>query len=196
MARLLHIVKVDRHASALTALRILRVVGLILTAVATRPAAALTPEEAKAAFVYNFAKFTDWPVSAFKDAQSALLICVVNASTGEMNAFSALNGKSAKSRELKVQAIRSGEPLTTCHITFLAGATPAAAGDLARAVRGQQVLSISDVAGAAEAGSIIGLVPADGKLQIVVNTDALSASRLKLSSHVLQLARIVKDTPK
>lgn len=187
---------VERPATLHRANRILRVVALILAAVAMRPAAALTPEEAKAAFVYNFAKFTDWPVSAFKDAQSALQICVVNASTGEMNAFSALNGKSAKNRELRVQAVRSGEPLTTCHITFLAGATPAAAGDLARAIRGQQILSISDVAGAAEAGSIIGLVPADGKLQIVVNSDALSASRLTLSSHVLQLAKIVKDAPK
>lgn len=167
-----------------------------MVAVAARPAVALTPEEAKAAFVYNFAKFTDWPASAFKDGQSALQLCVLNASSGEMNAFSALNGKSAKSRELKVQAVRSGEPLAACHIAFLAGATPAAAGDLARALRGHHVLSISDVAGAAEAGSIIGLVPADGKLQIVVNSDALSASRLTLSSHVLQLAKIVKDTAK
>lgn len=168
----------------------------MVAAAAARPALALTPEEAKAAFVYNFAKFTDWPASAFKDGQSVLQLCVINASSGEMSAFSALNGKSAKNRELKIQALRSGEPLASCHITFLAGATPLAAGDLARALRGQQILSISDVAGAAEAGSIIGLVPADGKLQIVVNSDALSASRLTLSSHVLQLAKIVKDASK
>lgn len=187
---------VDRLAALRRPTHLLRLIVLMIVAAAVRPASALTPEEAKAAFVYNFAKFTDWPASAFKDAQSVLQLCVVNASNGELTAFSALNGKVAKSREIKVQAVRSGEPLAACHIAFLAGTTPVAAGDLARAVRGQQILSIADVAGAAEAGSIIGLVPADGKLQIVVNSDALSASRLTLSSHVLQLAKIVKDASK
>lgn len=187
---------VERFSIVRRPTRILRLIAVLVTAVAMRPAAALTPEEAKAAFVYNFAKFTDWPASAFKDGQSALQLCVVNASSGEMSAFAALNGKSAKNRELKVQAVRSGDPLSACHIAFLAGSASGAAGDLARALRGQQVLSISDAAGAAEAGSIIGLVPTDGKLQIVVNSDALNASRLTLSSHVLQLARIVKDASK
>lgn len=158
------------------------------------PALALSPEEAKAAFVFNFAKFTDWPAGSFKDNQSALNVCVVNASSQEASAFGSLNGKPAKNRELRVRTLKSGEALAGCHIAFLANASAAAAAESVRPLRGQAVLSIADVAGAAESGVIIGLVPADNKLQIVINMEILTASHLTLSSQVLQLARIVKET--
>jgi len=164
---------------------------LLLVALAARPASALTPEEVKAAFVFNFVKFTDWPAPVFRDAQSPITVCVVEGPPAVAAAFGTLAGRSVRGRELRVQPLEAGDPLAGCQVAFLAEGVPAA--DYARRLRGQPVLAIGDGAGAAEAGVIIGLAPADRRLGIVVNADALAASQLTLSSQVLGLARIVHD---
>jgi hypothetical protein len=157
---------------------------------------ALTEDEAKAAFVFNFAKFTDWPPASFADARTPLRLCVLNANAALQEAFASLDGRPAKGREIRTQALARVDAAAGCHILFLPGLAPERAGEVLAATRRQPVLTISDVAGVAEGGAMIGLVPAAGKLQIVVNLDEVSSAGLSMSSQVLRLARIVKKESK
>jgi hypothetical protein len=157
---------------------------------------ALTEDEAKAAFVFNFAKFTDWPAASFADGRTPLRVCVLNATGPLQDAFASLDGRAVKGREIRTQALSKLEPGAGCHILFLPGLPPERAGEVLAATRRQPVLTVSDVAGVAEGGAMIGLVPAAGKLQIVVNLDEVTVAGLSMSSQVLRLARIVKKETK
>lgn len=149
--------------------------------------------EVKAAFVYNFIKFTEWPAEAW-NRPGALRLCVA----GPANEFAAalagladkppVNGKA-------VQVARIGAPgeVQTCHLLVLTAHDRVATDWLHRAASAP-VLTVGDAPGFAAAGGIVGLVVEGGKVRFEVNQDTAQGARLKLSSQVLKLARIVRSS--
>ncbi len=160
------------------------------SAAPTQPAPA-EENAVKAAFVYNFAKFTDWPEELSNKA-GKLRLCVAATGNGFAQAVAALDSKPpVRGKEVEVLMVSRNEDASGCHILVVAGRESMA--QWARSVRNAPVLTVGDGEGFAASGGVIGLFAEGEKLRFEVNQDAAQRAGLKLSSQLLKLARLVKD---
>lgn len=140
----------------------------------------------KAAFLYNFALFTDWPA----EVGARINLCVLG-----QDPFGAeldeLNGEAVAKRRIAIRRTDLQQPLKGCQILYIA---PSAIGSMARvldAVRGSPVLTVADSPDAARRGVGINMVLGQSKISLEINMNALHASGLNVSSKLLRLAREV-----
>ncbi len=137
----------------------------------------------KAAFLYNFALFTEWPA----DVGSTLRLCVFGPDPFGAE-LDGLQGKAVGERSIAVQRKTGLDGLKGCQIVFVA---PAAAGQLPRvleALEGQTVLTVADSPGAARQGVALNMAVSQNKVSFEANLKAARAARLNLSSKLLRLA--------
>jgi hypothetical protein len=144
----------------------------------------------KAAFLYNFAKFVDWPPSAFKNDSAPLTLCILGRDPfGE--ALDSIRDKTVKGRPLSIRRISRVEDAGECHILFI---SPSEKGDLKQvlnALKNAAVLTVSEIEGFGNSGGMINFVMAEKKVQFEINPDAAHRGGLRISSQLLKLARIV-----
>jgi hypothetical protein len=154
--------------------------------------AAAAPDQAEieAAFVYNFAKFVEWPASVFGDSD-VLLICVPadNALAGKLGL---LQGREAQGHVIRIRVLGGGGDANGCHILFVS-ASDDSRGKLLHGVGGLPVLTISDAPGFAQQGGMIGLFVESNHIQFAINRAIAEQSGLKLSARMLLMARIVQS---
>jgi hypothetical protein len=149
------------------------------------PASAEEPSEyqLKAAFLYNFALFTEWPAGTDK----SLTLCVYgNDAFGEE--LDALQGKPVGDRILAVRRTPLGGAVASCQIVFI---TSSAIDNLPRVLdglRGRATLTVADSPGAALSGVAINMTVARNKVAFEANLAAARAAGINLSSKLLRLA--------
>jgi hypothetical protein len=147
--------------------------------------------EIKAAFLYNFAKFVEWPSTAFAQPQAPLIVCLIGEdSLGP--ALDTIDRKVAQGHELQVRRKVRLEETRPCHILFVADSERTRLPAILRAVAGASVLTVSDMDRFAEAGGVIGLYDVDNRVQFSVNLDQARSATLQINSQLLKLARIVR----
>lgn len=153
-----------------------------------------TEQAVQAAFVLNFAKFTEWPAEAFASPDAAFTLCVL----GE-ESFAALrdatSGKEFQGRALRVRGEANAESIGECQILFVSARTSVSQEVLAALLSARHVLTVSDRQGFATSGGMIGLFMEEGKIKFEINLKAAGRAGLKLSSQLLRLARIVTGAP-
>jgi hypothetical protein len=146
----------------------------------------------KAAFLYNFAKFVEWPAVAFRDAQSPLLVCVLGKDPfGE--ALDSLRDKTVEGRKIQVRRIARIEDAEGCHILFVSSSEREDLSRILKAVWGKSILTVGDMKGFTQAGGIINLTMTEGKISFEINTAAAERASLKISSKLLKLGRVVRE---
>lgn len=182
-ARLARTVPWRRWAAA-----VLFVLGLCSTAGAQNGSA---ENALKAAFIYNFVKFIEWPPEAFPNDDAELTICIWGADTLK-GALGPLDGKPARSRRIHVRHLPDKISVAGCHIVYVsrdeAGRLKQA---LARVGR-KHILTIGDMPRFAARGGVINLFKAEDRIRFEINLEAARASGLTISSRLLSLARVVK----
>ena len=150
--------------------------------------------EVKAAFLYNFARYIEWPEEAVPDAEDTFVIGVL----GE-DPFGPILDRIAKSktvdgRKIAVRRFATVEDYTPCHILFVSSSeTDRLATVLARLAE-SHVLVVGDTPGSARQGVIINFVIEQSKVRLEINPGAAERAGLKISSKLLRLATIVGDT--
>jgi YfiR/HmsC-like len=171
--------------------RVLRALALLL---ACSGALAQGPSEhgVKAAFVYNFTKFVQWPEQAFATPQAPLVVCLPgrDALNGSLDA---LEGRPVLGREFRIQRSVRPEEVKGCHVLFIPEPPDARGRELFRAAQGQPVLTVGEADGFAEAGGAIGFIARDERVQFEINPEAAARANLRISSELLRLATIVRD---
>lgn len=158
----------------------------------TLPAGAqeVEPEyELKAAFLYNFVKFVDWPPEAFAGEKSPLTICVYGKDPFGKSLDGAVQGERLGERSLLVQRPEALEELRGCHVLFVGRSERQRLPEVLGQVEGTPVLTVGDTDGFLRAGGIINFVLEDNKVRFLINVDAAERSRLRLSSKLLRLAK-------
>jgi hypothetical protein len=154
----------------------------------TAAAQDVTEPSLKAAFIFNFAKFTEWPADAMPIGEPLVLCVLGDAAIGE-----ALE-RAVKSRTLSghrmdvLQATSIGTPQDGCHILYLSGMTVTQAAKLVAALRDAPVLTISDAEGFTQIGGIAQFFFQHGKLRFTVHVESAKRARLRISSRLLALA--------
>lgn len=155
-----------------------------------QPAAPSADAAVKAEFLFNFAKFTEWPRLP---ARVTLVVCVVGNDRIADALTGIVRGKDIDDHGLNVVRPGNGASWGDCHMLFIAAARVAASAAALGAIRTLPVLTVSDSTGFSRAGGIIEFYPEGGRVRFAINTDAAQRSGLRLSSRLLGLATVVRD---
>lgn len=143
----------------------------------------------KAAFLYNFAKFTEWPRQR-PDAEAGPLVFCVGPNSRLRNAIYELQGKQVGAREVRAVALAEGGNPAMCHVLFVDDSlAPGLRRLIERNLYG--VLTVSDLPGFARAGGDIGFFFAQNQLRFQINLDAARRRGLGFSSKLLRLADVI-----
>jgi len=141
----------------------------------------------KAAYIYNFAKYVDWPIVDSKEFR------VCTAGRDDLGgALSALDRRMAQGREIQVRQNVSMDQLKDCQIIFVGEKDSKLLTSVVRQLLGAPVLIVSDNQQSAEAGAHITLASAEDRVEFDVNLATLQRANLKASSQMLKLARTTK----
>lgn len=143
-----------------------------------------------AAFVYNFAKFVDWPASTFPVDDAPLLLCVPDTLVTRTR-MDLLEGRSANGHPIHLLGVETAKSATQCHILFFPATTDAERQPWLDALLGQPVLTVSMGAAATHQGGIVALFQEQNHLRFSINLAAAHAGGLKISARMLQLAKSV-----
>ena len=148
----------------------------------------------KAAFLYNFAKFVEWPFDTFPDRTTPFTICALgNDPFG--SSLDAIAGKTVRDRELVIKRIRSGGAVTGCQILYVSPKEFPQVTDLLRTAQKSPMLTVCDLGACAESGLMLNMRMADNRVQLDINLEAVQRTPLKISSQLIKLTRIVKGQP-
>lgn len=150
----------------------------------------------KAAFLYHFAKFIEWPASVGGPSPAVVALCVVGADPfGDALDELAARGVEglAEGTRVRVRHVTGLGPREGCHIAFISNSErPRLATHLALAAAGH-VVTVSELSGFAKEGGVIQFVLEDGKVRFWINRGAAERAGVRLSSRLLALARIVDE---
>ena len=144
----------------------------------------------KAAFLYNFTLFVEWPAEAFTGNDSPLTVCILGKSPFG-DALDSLRSKTAKKRKLVIRQINRVEEMGNCNVLFISTSEKMHLPNILAALKNQKVLTVSDMDGFAQAGGIINFVTLEDKVRFEINLKAAQQSKIKISSQLLKLARDV-----
>lgn len=150
--------------------------------------------QVKAAYLYKFAGFVEWPEGCFERPDSPLIIAVAGADPLAEQLESAIVGRNANGRPLQVRRLRAGDSLSGTHMLFL-GATldKSSALELIAATRGQPVLTVTDADERFGLGAMISFVMVDERLRFEVVLKHAMAAHLRISARMLQAALRVQQ---
>ncbi len=146
----------------------------------------------KAAFLYKFGRFVEWPAAAFVTATSPFNLCIVGndpfgATLDKVAEGELINGHSIVIHRLKTVARNSG-----CHILYIDKSEPQLATQVIEEIRGSSVLTVSDADTSKSGKGIIDFVIADNRVRFNIDEEAAAKNDLVISSKLLNLALNVK----
>ena len=148
--------------------------------------------EIKAAYLYNFINYIDWPENAFPAPGGTITIGVVGQSEFDA-AIQTLNGKQAKGRTIALKQITDPKDFDQCQIVFINSSEKARLPELLAKLKDTRVLTVSEIDGFAEQGGIINFISEHNRVRFEINPDAARRLGLNISSELLKLAKLVKS---
>lgn len=165
-------------------------------ALASAPAQDSAPTEyqLKAAFLYNFAKFVDWPPHSFASAQSAFVICILGADPFGSAIDDTLRGKTVGDHAVLVQRDKEPVELRHCQIAFISSSEKRRLPEILAALQGANTLIVGDSDHFADSGGMIQLMLEQNHVRFAINTDAAESAGLRISSKLLAMAKLVHST--
>jgi len=144
----------------------------------------------KAAFLYNFARFIDWPVRG-RANPGELNLCILGDSPFGSD-IDPINGKTVGQATLRLRRVQI-DGVGSCQILFIAGSESSHLERDSARLRGLPILSVGDSTGFSERGIAINFYIEQSKVRFEINIDAVQRSGLTISSQLLKLARITHD---
>jgi hypothetical protein len=167
-------------------------VAIMLLQPMTAAAQDVTEPALKAAFIYNFAKFTEWPADAIA-AGAPFVFCVFgDAAIGEALERT-VKGLTVGGHSIIVSLhAPDARPPDGCHIAYVSRTTSNQTAKVLAGLRDASVLTISDLAGFTQMGGIAQFFFEHGRLRFDIQLAAAKRARLNISSKLLTLARTTK----
>lgn len=162
---------------------------MLLLALQALPARAqlFNEYEVKAAYLYNFVAFSEWP----QDVGDSIHVCVLGRGPA-VHAVQRYDGRAAGAHRLAVRNIReTAVAVLECEVVFAPRGTESHLAWLVATTRGRPILTVSEVEGWPGNGIMIQLSLTEERVVFEVNYDAVRQSGISVSSKVLRLARAV-----
>jgi hypothetical protein len=164
---------------------------LWFTAQPLSSAQAASEYQVKAAYVYNFAKFVEWPARDFPSPTAPIALCVLDdpSFASELNRI--VKGKAVANHPVSVVPVQTPEQSRNCHVLFINSSHDGQSRHIIEVLRDTNVLTVGETKGFVENGGIINFVLQDDHVQFQVNHKAANDAGLSISSRLLALARVV-----
>lgn len=144
----------------------------------------------KAGYLFNFARFVEWPARG-TNAAATFRIGIVDDGGAYAVMSAQLAGKQVQGRTVETQQLKPGDDLRACDIVFVVRSRARHLGDLLQKLGDAPVLTVGDSEGFAEQGGCINFVQQGEHIRFEVNLEAAERARLKISSKIAAMATIV-----
>lgn len=148
----------------------------------------------KAAFLFHFAQFVEWPAGTFKDENSPLTYCTLGADPFSGALDDTLRGKTIGERAIHVQHLRASEPVQGCQVLFMGAVEAKRTSSLLANLKKESILTVGDSQNFVEEGGMIEFLLEGNKIRFAINLQAVNTARLKMSARLLALAKNVIET--
>jgi hypothetical protein len=167
------------------------ILGLALVMLGAAPLHAQSEDEIKAAFLLNFARYVEWPESAFSDSDAPVRICMLGSDGFDRVAADIVEGKTVGPRPVEVVAVAGAKAATSCHILFVESSSISTR-DVVASLRQASVFTVGSDEGFAKQGGIANFYRAGKRIRFEINPGAAEGAGLKISSRLLRLAQLVE----
>ena len=190
----------EMHIKTLTYL-ILR--GLRWVAVAASVCATVPVEEAsaqstlpteyqiKAAFLYKFARYVEWPARTFASPTDTLVISVLGKDPFQDTLDRVAKGKTVRGRPIRIGRARDLNEVESAHILFVSESKRRQLGSILERIGRRPLLTVSDTKSFARDGGIIGFGTRDERISLDINVEAARRAGLRVSSRLLKIANVI-----
>jgi hypothetical protein len=145
----------------------------------------------KAAFLYKFLGYTDFPPSAFGDAAAPLTIGVIGADDLAVELARVVAGRTVNGRPIEVRELREADAGARVHLLFVGGSDPQRVARILRQATGA-MLVVTECDNGLQLGSVINFRIVDERVRFDVALDAAERNGIKLSSRLLTVANRVQ----
>ena len=147
----------------------------------------------KAAFLFNFANYVEWPPDTFKEANSPLTYCTVGEDPFEGVLDQSLNAKSVGTHPLRVQHLKAPENFQGCQIVFIGANEKKRIAAILESLKQTPVLVVGESSRFVQQGGTVGFLSEENTVRFEVNLDAAQRARLNISATLLSVAKTVID---
>lgn len=146
----------------------------------------------KAAYLYNFAMFVNWPPRAFASPDSPIVVGIVGRDPFGWALDQTVENKRINKRRITIERLQPHQDLTHCQILFVDQSEGARVADLAQRLHDLPILIVDDAVDGGGRGGAIDFVVDDNRVGFEINRNAAKRAGLTISSKMLGLARAVR----
>ena len=180
-----------RRAALRRWLPLIVLIGVTSFSADARTAPPVAEYQVKAAYLFNFGQFVEWPAQAYDSPSAPFVIGVVGEDPFGNTLDKVIAGESLGGRPLVVRRFRNIEDISACNILFIGRSEAGRLDQTLKAMKGRSVLTVTDITGAERRGAIIVLVNDNNRIRMRINVAAAKASNLVISSKLLRPAEVV-----
>lgn len=155
-------------------------------------ASAQSEDQIMAAFLFNFARYVEWPEDAFDRNDMPVNICMLSSKEFGDVVSRTVSGKTIADRSVVVHWTADIPEKTGCHILFIGHEFDRPHADAVALLDGMSVFTVADQEGFAKAGGIANFFRVDNRIRFEINPEAATKAGLRISSRLLRLARVVE----
>jgi hypothetical protein len=146
----------------------------------------------KAAFIFNFAQFTEWPDNAFASANSPFVIGVIGSDPFDGALEQVIVNKTLHDRPVVVKYIKSLDGIPDCSLLFVPASEETRLNDIFDKIASRPILTIGETERFPWMGGTIQFYLEDNKLRFEINPESVAKAQLRISSKLMKLAKIFK----
>jgi hypothetical protein len=147
----------------------------------------------KAAYLFNFAKFIEWPPASFKDDKDPVVFAVAGKDPFGPILDETLRGKSVGGHPVVIRRFPTVEDIGACHLLFVSASLKDEWKKVAQRIRGCPVVTVSEGEEFTRAGGMFRFFFDDGRVRFEVNLEAAKRAGLSVSARLIQVGVVLKD---
>jgi hypothetical protein len=148
--------------------------------------------QVKSAFLYNFARFVEWPHDAFAGPGAPITIGVVGNNHFARTLEQTVRGRQVNGRPISVKVLTTDGDLKSCHILYIQSSSDRRTSAILADTDSASVLTVGDSEHFAHIGGVINFFVQDSRVRFEINPDAAERAHLRISAKLLALARVVR----
>ena len=145
----------------------------------------------KAAFLYKFGSYVEWPSGSFARSDSPVTIGVMGADALADELAQIVAGRNVNGRPVLVRKLRPGDPIAGLHVLFVGRSDGPRLAEILAAARGRALLTVTESEEGLELGSVINFVVVEDKVRFDIAPPPSESSNVKISARLLGVARKV-----
>jgi hypothetical protein len=165
---------------------------LVCDAATAQAGGGVSEDSIKAAFLFKFGAYIDWPPEAFESSDSPFVIGVLGAEQVADDLAGIVAERAVAGRRVEIRRLRDGDVPDGLHVLFVGRAADGNFGTMLASIANRPVLVVTET-DAVQPGSTINFVVVNNKVRFDVATGSAQARNLKISARLLGVARNVTD---